>query len=94
MAQTQNSRNWTSSKLKVIDEVEESVTRAFVEARARLQGDGIRRSAEQGSFCFSCSCEQFLARDPLGLDLGGGDHPANPCLRAGCGHGFLRHYVY
>jgi hypothetical protein len=84
----------TAEEKAAFAEVEESMTRAFDEARARLAQAGVRRELEQGSFCFKCSCEGFLRKDPLGLDLGGGDHPARPCLRGVCGHAFMSHYIY
>jgi hypothetical protein len=94
MAENLGFRSWTMDRQSAIDDAGKNLASAFAVARARLESVGVRRDADQGAFCFSCQCEGFLMRDPLGLTLGGGDHPFNPCLRAGCGHDFLKHYVY
>ena len=93
MAKEPGPRNYRTDQMNVIEEVDASLTRAFDEARVKLEIAGVRRGAEQGAFCFQCGCEQFEPHLPFGLDWGG-DHPFNPCMRLGCGHAFTKHYVY
>lgn len=94
MAQEHTPRTWKSDQERVITEVEADLRKAFKAARAKAEAAGVRRDVEQGAFCFKCSCQQFLPKDPLNLELGGGDHPFTPCRRGVCGHDFLSHYIY
>ena len=88
---SQRQRTWTADQQKVLDQVEVGLKYAISEARAKLETIGITR--EQGSFCFRCTCEGFTAKSPEDLNIGGGDHPVNPCLRLVCGHPFTSHNV-
>jgi hypothetical protein len=95
MPKEHNPRSLNAEQLKALDEVQATLTRAFDEARAQLEAAGLgRERAEQGAFCFRCNCDQFDPHLPFGLDIGSEDHPFNPCMRLGCGHSFLDHYVY
>ena len=94
MPEESNPRNWRSDQKSALDEVETEVRQALKKARAKVEAAGVRRTFEQGAFCFKCSCPQFLAKDPLDLELGAGEHPFTPCRRAVCGHDFLSHYIY
>jgi len=94
MTEERNPRNWKSAQKSALDEVENDLRQAFKKARAKVESAGVHRTVEQGAFCFKCSCPQFLAKDPLDLELGAGEHPFTLCRRGVCGHDFLSHYIY
>ena len=81
MPEEYNPRNWKSAQKSAIDEVEAELRRGFYKARAKWSLPGFIVPVEQGAFCFKCSCPQFLAKDPLDLELGAGSSIRS--LRAG-----------
>jgi hypothetical protein len=84
-------RSWTTEQLRVLDEVEATLKRAFGEARRRLSAVGVAR--DSGDFgCLRCSCEFYLARSPEGLEPGA-DFPGGGCMRIGCTHLITSHNI-
>jgi hypothetical protein len=91
MGSEQRDPSWTTEQLRVLDEVEATLKRAFDEARRRLSAVGVAR--DSGDFgCLRCSCEFFLARSPEGLEPGA-EFPGGGCMRIGCGHLFTSHNI-